>query len=234
MHIAICDDNIADRKQLERLLKRESDKRASKTGILYADSFGNKEALLNNPMQYDVFYIDVCHTNNESSLMIVEQLRNAGVKAPIIMCCSDIDYRQQDFPPDTLFLDKPIKTAELSESIDMALDIKNRAPSLIELRTDTETYYVTEAEVMYGTEEGRFVIITLTDGRKINVVSDIFNFYGQIRNNPCFILTSQKVIINGRHISTIKYQRATMSDGKRFVINRRLLKYTQMIMRTFK
>ena len=27
MHIAICDDNIADRKHLERLLSRESDKR---------------------------------------------------------------------------------------------------------------------------------------------------------------------------------------------------------------
>ena len=41
MHIAICDDNIADRKQLERLLKRESDKRKAKTGLLFADSFGN-------------------------------------------------------------------------------------------------------------------------------------------------------------------------------------------------
>ena len=28
MHIAICDDNIVDRKQLERLLERESDKSA--------------------------------------------------------------------------------------------------------------------------------------------------------------------------------------------------------------
>ena len=31
MHIAICDDNVADRKQLERLLKRESEKRKSTT-----------------------------------------------------------------------------------------------------------------------------------------------------------------------------------------------------------
>ena len=50
MHIAICDDNVADRKQLERLLKRESDKRASSTGIIYADSFGNASALLANPI----------------------------------------------------------------------------------------------------------------------------------------------------------------------------------------
>ena len=31
MHIAICDDNVADRKHLERLLSRESAKRAGKS-----------------------------------------------------------------------------------------------------------------------------------------------------------------------------------------------------------
>ena len=59
MHIAVCDDNVADRKQLERLLKRESDKRAASTGIIYTDSFGNSTALLSNPMQYDAF-ISTC------------------------------------------------------------------------------------------------------------------------------------------------------------------------------
>ena len=62
MHIAVCDDNVADRKQLERLLKRESDKRAASTGIIYTDSFGNSTSLLSNPMQYDAFYIDMCLT----------------------------------------------------------------------------------------------------------------------------------------------------------------------------
>ena len=33
LHIAICDDNAADRRQLERLLGRESEKRARDTGV---------------------------------------------------------------------------------------------------------------------------------------------------------------------------------------------------------
>lgn len=33
MHIAVCDDNVADRKQLERLLGRESDSRKADTGV---------------------------------------------------------------------------------------------------------------------------------------------------------------------------------------------------------
>ena len=92
MHIAICDDNVADRKQLERLLKRESDKRASTTGILYADSYGNASALLANPMQYDAFYIDVCKTEGITGNEIVRQLLAKGVNSPIVLCFYWIIY----------------------------------------------------------------------------------------------------------------------------------------------
>ena len=57
MHIAICDDHIADRKQMERLLSRESDRRIKTTGNLYIDSFGSVSALLHAPMIYNLFFI---------------------------------------------------------------------------------------------------------------------------------------------------------------------------------
>ena len=56
MHVAVCDDNIADRKQTERLLGRESDRRAKLTEGLFVDSYGNEQSLLTKPMQYDVFF----------------------------------------------------------------------------------------------------------------------------------------------------------------------------------
>ena len=59
MHIAICDDNIADRKQLERLLGRESDKRKNISGLFYADSFGDSAALMRRAVQYDLIFIDM-------------------------------------------------------------------------------------------------------------------------------------------------------------------------------
>ena len=45
-YIAVCDDNMADRKQMERLLGRESDIRLNDTGVLYIDSYGSEDALL--------------------------------------------------------------------------------------------------------------------------------------------------------------------------------------------
>ena len=59
MHLAICDDHMADRKQMERLLGRESDRRMNTTGVLYVDSFGSKESILVTPMIYDAIFMDM-------------------------------------------------------------------------------------------------------------------------------------------------------------------------------
>ena len=67
MHIAVCDDNIADRKQLERLLKRESDKRKNDSGLIYTDSFGDSEVLSRTPMQYDLFFVDLTEDNSDAN-----------------------------------------------------------------------------------------------------------------------------------------------------------------------
>ncbi len=56
IYLAICDNNIADRKQLERLLEREKDRRLRENNdVLYIDSFGSEEALLATPVKYDIF-----------------------------------------------------------------------------------------------------------------------------------------------------------------------------------
>ena len=173
MHIAVCDDNVADRKQLERLLKRESDKRAASTGIIYTDSFGNSTSLLSNPMQYDAFYIDMCLTEGITGTEVANALIAQGVNAPIVLCCSKINYRAQSYPENVIFLDKPIKVAELGQSIDHALDIMSKAVPLIELREDEDTVYVTEPDILYAEEEGRNVIVTLKDGRTVKVATPL-------------------------------------------------------------
>lgn len=229
MHIAICDDNTADRKQLERLLKRESDKRAATTGIIYADSFGNAPMLLANPMQYDAFYIDMCKTEGVTGMDVVRELTEKGVNAPIVMCSSDINYREQNFPDNVIFLDKPIKADELSASIDHAHSIMEKAEPLIELREDKETYYVTESDIMYAVESGLHVIVSLTDGRKISIVSTAMNFFSQIESHPTFVAPSMKVVLNGRYIEKIGFHKAIMTDGTKFSIHRDCMKYTKYV-----
>lgn len=234
MHIAICDDNMADRHQLERLLKRESDRRSSTTGILYADSFGNTQALLHNPMQYDVFYIDVCAAGETAGRKIVDELTALGVHAPIVMCCSTVNYREQAFPENILFLDKPIRVEELSASIDHALQIKQQAPSMIELREDKDTLYVTEKEIVYAVEEARHVTVTLTDGRQIAANTTAENLFAQIEQHPMFFAPTAKVIVNARYIEKLGFYKLTMQDKTVFKVCRQCMNYAKYAFEQFR
>lgn len=233
MHIAICDDNVADRKQLERLLGRESDKRLATLGNLYIDSYGNAVSLLANPMQYDAFFIDMCKTPGTTGMDVVNRLTQAGVHAPIIMCCSDINYREQEFPSNVIFLDKPIKADALHESIEHAQEIKNQAIPMIELREDKETIYVTEEDILYAIEDGRYVDVALTDGRKIRISSTVLNLFAQVENYPSFFAPNNKALINGRYIAKVSFHTAVMTDGTRIKIHRDCIAFAKYIFKEY-
>lgn len=231
MHVAICDDNGADRKQLERLLKRESDKRAATTGVLYVDSYGNVDALLANALMYDVFYVDICLTPGVSVSDVVDGLRKKGSTAPIVLCSSKINYREQSFPENVFFLDKAIKVSELSESIDQALAIKDSAPSVLELRDEEGTIYVTEDEILYAVAKGRVVLVTLTNGRTKPLRTDLLNLFSQwAANHDCFVPPTNRFILNCNHIKKLGFASATMSDGKKFFLSHSTKSYAVLLM----
>ncbi|MBR6380179.1 MAG: hypothetical protein IKS07_00695 [Lachnospiraceae bacterium] len=231
MHIAICDDNVADRKQLERLLGRESDARKDTTGLLYLDSYGNETAILAHPMVYDVFFIDMCHTSGTSSLTVVRELLEKGVSAPFVLCCSEVDYRTQDFPEDTLFLDKPIRVEDLRRVLDHAQQLKDSAEKTIELREEKETHYVFEAEILYAVENGNYTDVYLTSGAVVKTFGKAELFFGAIEaEHDAFIMASQRVVLNCRHIDGFRFPHtAVMEDGASFKVSGQCMQYAKQM-----
>lgn len=229
MHVAVCDDNIADRKQTERLLSRESDRRAKITEGLYIDSYGNASALLSTPMLYDIFYIDMCKTEEITGTDVALKLCALGVRAPIYMCCSDIDYRQFNFPENVYFLEKPIKKDDLNASLDCAYEVKKNAVPLIELREEKETHYVTEQDILYAVEEGRHVNVTLTNGRKLRIATSADNLFDQWSSFDVFLAPNLKTIVNVRYIAKIGLLQVHMTDGRRFALNAGCRGYAKML-----
>lgn len=229
MHVAVCDDNIADRKQTERLLGRESDQRAKVTEGLYIDSYGNETSLLNTPMLYDVFYIDMCKTEGITGVDVALKLCSLGVQAPIYMCCSDIDYRQYELPGNVYFIEKPIKKAELIASLDHAYEIKKNAVPLIELRVEKETLYVTEPDILYAVQEGRHVIVTLNDNRKVRIATTADNLFDQWSHFDTFLAPNLKTIVNSRYLTKIGLLQVHMKDGSHFALNASCRGYAKVL-----
>ena len=150
MYIALADSSVGDRKQMERLLERESDKRVNTTGVFYIETFGSSEALLKSPTVYDAYFLDVTDKGN-TSYEIAKAIREKGILSPVVFCISTIDYHNSgELLPNSVFINKPIKVAELSLVLDQIL--KQKADNLIptiEFRDSNESFYLEETDIMY-------------------------------------------------------------------------------------
>ena len=229
MHIAVCDDNFADRHQMERLLGRESDKEGDSARMYYVDAYGSPEVMLSHPKAYDLFFIDMCRTEGLSSASIIQALREKGATAPFVLCCSDVDYRKMNFPEDVLFLDKPIKVDELRAVIAEAKKQKDSLPDQIELRDVLETIYANVSDVICARESGSDTMVRLSDGRELRSIGKLWLFKRSLEDrHPEFIYSGAKMMINCDHIITVNILgAATVSDGSVIPLSFSAAKYAR-------
>jgi DNA-binding LytR/AlgR family response regulator len=224
MHIAVCDDNIADRKQTERLLGRQSDRFFKECGErLYIDSYGNVEAFLRYPQMYDGLFVDMT-LEEPRGFEIVKLLLEAGVVRPIILCVSSIDYRKQYEEsgleiPNLMFIDKPLRVAELTAMMDKIKEIKGDPIPTLELRGKDGTFYAKNDDIVYVKKHGSELTIHIADGRDITLIDEIYNFYDQCAIFPQICPISDYTLINVNHIKKTGFAKVTMDCGESFSIS---------------
>lgn len=220
LRIALCDSDPGDRKQMERLLERESDRRVNTTGVFYTDTFGGVEAIVNAAMVYDVYFLDstdpIC-----DSFGIAEAIRNKGILSPIVFCISTIDYREtcKDIT-NAYFMDKPIKVAELTEVIESIIREKkeNYVPT-IELRNNYEAFYVTEKDVLYFEGAGYNVNVHYVGGNIRPATCMIDQLWHDLYAFPTFQLVNDTTIVNTRYAASIGPMSVLMRDSSRHRVN---------------
>jgi len=216
MHIASCDDNVADRKQLERLLCRESDKRKADTGVFYTDSFGDADALGKNPMPYDLFFLDFI-SDSENGFTFALKLRSIGVTAPIVLCSSKINYLSRmtsaENPSDFMHLNKPIIVSELCQVLDKAIQMQQSRVPTIELRSEKDTLYVKEDDIDYAVSEGMFVHVFLNNGTKVSLITSMENFYHSVSMYSHMLMLTNKSLINIAYLDKVLPAKVILKDG---------------------
>ena len=221
MHIAVCDDNIAERKQTERLLGRQSDKHknAGEEGF-FIDSYGNIPAFMSVAQMYDALFVDMQETE-ENGLDVGRMLLKAGVVAPIILLNNDkCNYQEMagDDADRFYFLNKPIRVKELEDILDICIEYsKNRIPT-IELRNDAETIYATGDDIISVTQEGSYLRFKLTEGRTIKTLDTLYNFCEGITHFPMLCPISDYTVININHIKKVNIFGVVLTNGDKHPI----------------
>ena len=153
MHIAVLADNIADRKQTERLLDRANSALASEIGTLYVDSFGDESSFLPVCMKYDLFLLDIDH-DMAHCMEIVARLQELSAPGMIVVCKDAAEpYRRENAIQHLYTLDKPILTAPLHKLLrDIQQEIKSQKQNLtmIEIRDIEHTHFVSKDDIIYA------------------------------------------------------------------------------------
>lgn len=215
IYLAICDDNIAQRKQTERLLGREKDSRLKdRNEVLYIESFGSSDALLRTPVKYDMFFIDLTN-ESQNGMDIANILRQKGIIAPIVLCSSTINYKAMSCKLSEIYhLDMPVNQNTISSMIDKAVEWSKSKPALIEIRGSEITHYVGCHDIIKAhSVNERLVTVQLVDGSIIESTDSIINFYNDVNIYSHFIFTG-KSIINANHVDSVAAAGFKMNDGE--------------------
>ncbi|WP_026520936.1 LytR/AlgR family response regulator transcription factor [Butyrivibrio sp. VCB2001] len=217
MHIAVCDDNIADRKQTERLLGRQSDRYFKETGErIWIDSFGNVEAFMQNPQMYQGLFVDM-HDDECNGFNILKMLLYAGIESPIVMCSSTIDYKalvekEGITASNIMFLEKPIKVAEITAIVDKIAELAVNGEPSIELRGKDETIYAHGDDIICVKRVRSELEVHLTGNRVACVLDDIVNFYDQCNIFPQICPVNDNGLVNVNHVKKTSFGKVTMDN----------------------
>ena len=214
MHIAICDDNVADRKHLERLLSRESDKRAGTPNILYVDSYGEKMHFLANPLKYNLIFMDM---SSEPGIVefIIEHLNAMGYHAPLVLYSDKIDYTQIPNLPDyVVHAKKPYIPDPLPEFL--ALGDANVTGHVVTVAVHTNSIinHVPKYTIMYAFEDNNTCSLYLTDGTSIAVDEKIHELRQIFEPFEEFTRVNQNAIANFKYVTAVIPAILEMQDGR--------------------
>jgi DNA-binding LytR/AlgR family response regulator len=216
--VAICDDNVADRKHIERLLSRESDKRAGTPNILYIDSYGNKDKFLVNPLMYNIIFMDMC---SEPGLVeeIIEKLEEMEYNAPLVLYSSKIDYTQiPNLPAYVIHQKKPYIPEPLPELLKLGDKNVTGHVEIVELHVKGVLHDIAKNDIMYAepSEEGTGSKLTFHSGQTLVIDENLSELRNKLEHYEEFVRVNSKAIANFRLVTAVMLTSVIMQDYKEF------------------
>jgi hypothetical protein len=216
--VAVCDDNVADRKHIERLLSRESDKRVGTPNILYIDSYGDKDKFLVNPLMYNIVFMDMC---SQSGLVeeIIASLEELGYNAPLVLYSSKIDYTKIPNLPDYVVHEKkPYIPEPLPKLLKLGDENVIGLVEFIEVHMQGVLHEVPKNDIMYAepSKDLQGCTLTLHNGQTLAIDEDLNVLSSKLESYEEFVMVNKKSLTNFRFATAVMFTTIIMQDYRQF------------------
>lgn len=218
MYIAIVADDVAARKQYERLFSRSSDALRQELGDLYVETFGAPDSLLvSTPMKYGLFFIDLA----EHSMLctLTEQLRAMNAPGMVCVCAASQPDDLNDIP-NLIFAPKDPKQSDVHDLIRKADTYYQsiNAVGKIEIRTEGITHYLLPDDIVYIQSQNQYLSIMLKDRTILQSSGELKRLYDNTLTQDCFFPFRKDVVINLNHVVKKDRHSVTLDNDVRFTL----------------
>lgn len=208
---------MANRRQFERMLKREADKRKNEIPAVYIDSYGSCTALMVAPMLYNIFFLDY-ESEGTNSYEIAMALRETGCTAPIYICISEADtiepYDSDNLSNMIFRIHKPLLVDQVSCCITNVLEIMHQKQPLLEFRGIKSTIYLKEEELSYVKRTSHELELHRANGDIDYITSNHREAFHSLENHDSFIPAGKDYLLNMHSIETVTAFSVIMKNGE--------------------
>ena len=212
--IAICDDEKEFSDAAEQMLTQYMEDK----GVAFkADSFSISSELVDAIEEgniHDIYLLDI-YMPGITGMSIATELRNRGVKSPVIFLTSSTDHALEAFGVDaTHYLLKPYTKENFYVGMDKAMgSIASHKNDGIIIKVDNEYRSVSVSSICYCEAEDKYQRFYLEDGEKLLVRISGTELYRQLSEFDSFYHCGRAHIINLNYISKVTPKGVMFKNG---------------------
>lgn len=213
MKIAICDDEKNEILKIEDILFKID-------GNYQVLSFKNGEDLLSAVLKeqdFDLVFLDI-YLKNENGIDVAKRLKDISSDISIVFTTVSRDYAVEAFSVQALhYIVKPFSEDDIFE-VFRRLGRRKEMRSTLTIRIERSVNVLFQDEILKVESNGHRTIITMIDGRIFSVRKN----FGEITDllDDSFINIKKGVTVSMHHIVQMSSNDCTMTDGKKYLLQR--------------
>lgn len=227
MKIAICDDELCYRTQIEKNINDYCAQHNYTDIAIYTFSNGyDLYCQTEDTGNFDIYILDTIMPEI-NGIELGLKLRQSGYKGKIIYLTSSPEYAVDSYKVKAEnYLLKPIKKIELLETLEKIIfDITQNENKSILIKTKENNILVSLDNILYIELYKRTLNYYLTDGRIIQTITIRTSFTKAIQEllSDCrFVQCGQNIVVNLQHITSVGNEEIVFKNSSKLYFNRKI------------
>lgn len=198
MNIAICDDVVIERTQLNAALRRfEKEWNID----LHITEFSDAECLLlsiENGAKFDVLLMDI-YMEGQSGLQASKKLRQNGFSGEIVFITTSRDHAIESYEVAAAgYISKPYEYAALSKTIQRCVEKHKKSNRTISFLSQRLELSIFSKDILYIETRLRGCFVH-AKSEVLSTQKGIGSFEAELKEEPCFLKLGKSYIVNLNH-----------------------------------